>query len=825
MEKSAGGPRQDGDSGTDGSDRAAADAQQSPPALLETLAARVPEPVVVVGPDLDIVVANESLTDLVGLSSSVVVGEPVTWLFPSLSRAAIEENCRADTGEYLRSPSDGASGDGWVELAFDEHRWDDRTYYVGVVHDVTDRHEREQMLEQYERIVETIEDGVYTLDETFTIQTVNSAVESMTGHAAEDLVGESAMVLADESTLEEAARLAAQMQFGDQEVGTLTTELTTADGGTLPVETRFTTYDLDDDRFRQVGVVRDISERRQLEATLAALHDATRYLLHAETKSEVADHIVATATDVLDLPEASMFLFHPEENVLKQTAVSGHDGEHATTRPVTPDSGLIWDTFVDNEQVSFGPDSDLELGGGLTGTEWTGIAFPLDDHGVFFVRTDGEVDSRVRELIELLAASAQAALARVDRELTLRQRESERRSQNRELRQLEEVNAIIRRIDRVLVEAETVEAIEQAVCNQLAASELFSLAWIGRQDGTDLVPRSWAGDSARYLDSIDRSVQPEGGPPSVRTSRSERMTVVSAIGDGLRDDAWRTAAISQNYQSVISVPLQYDEFVYGVLTVYSDRSDAFGEMLQSVFAELGESIANAIRDVEARQRGAADTVLELDLSLGATDTLLVQLADALGTTVTCDGAVPHEDETTRLFIEVEGDPDVDVAETIASIVSVEAVTDLSVDDDVDRYELIVDGPTVAGTLTELTANLSSLTATARGIEVTLHLTTDVDVREFVERIQRRYPETHLAARREKTVPHRTHDGIRAALEERLTDRQLEVLKTSYLSGFFDWPRKSTGQDVAEMLDVSQPTVNRHLRVSERKLIELLFDDV
>ena len=109
--------------------------------------------------------------------------------------------------------------------------------------------------------------------------------------------------------------------------------------------------------------------------------------------------------------------------------------------------------------------------------------------------------------------------------------------------------------------------------------------------------------------------------------------------------------------------------------------------------------------------------------------------------------------------------------------------------------------------------------------MTLHLTTDVDVREFIERLRRRYPDTQLVARREKTVPHRAHDGIRAALEERLTDRQLEVLRTSYLSGFFDWPRKSTGQDVAAMLDVSQPTVNRHLRVSERKLLELLFDDV
>ncbi|MFC7027577.1 hypothetical protein ACFQH8_08850 [Halomicroarcula sp. GCM10025710] len=104
-----------------------------------------------------------------------------------------------------------------------------------------------------------------------------------------------------------------------------------------------------------MGVVRDISDRRQLEQTLAALHDATRYLLQAKTKSEVAEHIVGTATDVLDLPAASMYLFHPGENVLRQTALSGaSDGDRTRARLVTPDSGLIWDAFVDNEQISFG---------------------------------------------------------------------------------------------------------------------------------------------------------------------------------------------------------------------------------------------------------------------------------------------------------------------------------------------------------------------------------------------------------------------------------------------------------------------------------------
>jgi len=66
--------------------------------------------------------------------------------------------------------------------------------------------------------------------------------------------------------------------------------------------------------------------------------------------------------------------------------------------------------------------------------------------------------------------------------------------------------------------------------------------------------------------------------------------------------------------------------------------------------------------------------------------------------------------------------------------------------------------------------------------------------------------------------------MRAAFEELLTERQQEVLRTAYLSGFFDWPRETTGEEVAEMLDITQPTVNRHLRVSERKLLDLLLED-
>lgn len=803
----------------DGERQASADGvqtKQSPPMLLEMLAARVPEPVVVTGETTTLLTGNERLSELLDRPLSTLLGEPLQAVFPGATPDAVDANCDADGEAYVTSQYERADADGWVELVFERHRWEGDEYVLGIVHEVTERRRRKQKLEQYERILETIEDGVYSLDESFTIETVNSAVESMTGHSTEHLIGANATLLADDETIEAATELLRDLRAGDRDVGTLTTELETAEGGSIPVETRFTSHQLADGSYRHVGVVRDISTRKRFEETLAALHDATRELLRAETKADVAAHIVETATEMLGLPDASVYRFDQSTNLLRPAAVA----DAATAVPV--DEGLLWDVFLADEQVAYAPAEDVTLGGGRSAGETGGVCLPLNDYGVFHVGLPEKDTTRVRELVDLLAASTQAALARVDREMALRDREAERREQNEELRQLTQINALIRRIDRALVDAETVEAIETAVCEQLGRSQWFSFAWIGRQDDESLTPRAWTGESVSYLDDISLSVAGEDGPPAVRTTRTGSMTVVPAIGDGLRREAWRTAAVAREFQSALSVPLQYDDYVYGVLTVYAADQSVMGEMVQSVFAELGETIANAMREVESRQRRTADSVTELSLSCTAPESPARRLAERLDAPVDCEGAVPDGETGVRLFLTVPEHDGETVQKALEGMVGVESATVVS---EMGTVETLVTGPTVARTLVEQTTNMVSMRATARKVEATVHLGGAVDVRSFVERLRRSYPETQLRARRTRSAAYRSHSGTRAALADRLTDRQWEVLRTAYLSGFFEWPRETTGEEVAAILDVSQPTVNRHLRVGERKLLDILFDGV
>ena len=790
----------------------------------------VPDPVIVVTESGRIMAGNDDLGELFGWELSDLVNEQLRTLFPDISPDAIEENCGAGAGEYVACRGVKETGDDlWVESTFDRQRLDDRTFIVGTVRDVTARHEREQILEQYERIVETIEDGVYTLDESFTIETVNNAIGSMTGYDEEELVGASATVLADESTIVRATELSQALLAGKREAATLTTEIETADGETLPVETRFSTYSMDDGQYRQVGVLRDISNRRRFERTLTALHDSTRELIEAQTTSKVSELVVDSATEVLDITGAAIYRFDTTEHALCPISVSGGVTDRADTdSAIEAGNGPLWQSFIENERMPVGaedhPFGDSAADGG--------ICLPLGEYGVLYVATDGGVgehDADTLEVLDLLAANAVAALERVDREQTLRNRDDELRERNSRLRQLEEVNAIIRRIDRVLVDADTCTEIEQAVCDQLAASKWISFAWIGRVGVEKLERRAWAGAEPSYLDSVSQSMVDAGGPPAVRTARDETMTVVPSIADGLQSENWRAKAVAKDFRSVLSVPLKHDDFTYGVLTVYGAEQSAFGEMLQSVFSELGETIANAIQEVESRQRRSATTVMELEVSLSIPVSPLGQIAERIGAQIVCEGVVPEAGDVTRLFFTVAAAdgtvPASSVSECGAELTRVESLTAIT-EEGSGLFEAVVSGRTVAQTLVDEGARTISIEVDAdgEGAVATVLLSAGVDVRKFIERLEERYREARLLARRERDVADRTPGGTRATAEGKLTDRQRQVLRTAYLSGYFDWPRNCSGQELADRLDISQPTLSRHLRVGERKLFEWIFEE-
>jgi predicted DNA binding protein len=134
----------------------------------------------------------------------------------------------------------------------------------------------------------------------------------------------------------------------------------------------------------------------------------------------------------------------------------------------------------------------------------------------------------------------------------------------------------------------------------------------------------------------------------------------------------------------------------------------------------------------------------------------------------------------------------------------------------------VTGATVLTQVAERGATVRTARATGEELRLEVEIPEEADVRRFVEFLRCQYRGVELLSKTSDDRSLRSLTELRDGFEQRLTDRQLEVLRVAHLRGFYEWPREATGQEIADSLDVSQPTVNRHLRACERKLFDMLL---
>jgi len=586
------------------------------------------------------------------------------------------------------------------------------------------------------------------------------------------------------------------------------------------------------------GSIQDITQQKERELALESLHEATRGLLGVEDDDEAAELVVDTARSVLDVAGVAVYLLDDTANQLDAVACSERFTDLCDADPVGAGASdsLLWNTYVTGRPTVF-DDTQTVADSQVFGSEVSGgLLVPVGDHGVFVVATrDRAVDAEVRRLAETLVATTEAAFDRLASEETLRERDAELAAQNSRLRRQIQITDLLRRIDQSLIQAESREAVETAVCDQLVESDDVAFAWIGSLTaaGDRVEPSAWAGEGTEYLDSVSLSTD-GSGEPAVTTALSEEPTVVGNVVDDLKRDAWRQHALTEEFHSVLSVPLAFEEYFYGVLTVYAGEPDAFGDLEREVFAELGETIAHSINAVETQRALHTDQRVELSLEFDAVDDVLGRLATEANCQTEFAGLAAHSEDETGLFVSVSAAPTERVTAALDSLVSVRGfrlVREFEGDDGDGEsdatgalFEVTVDSGTLPARFVRHGARPQSIRASAAGIEAVVDVPTATDVRAFVEMLAETHPSVELTSRRSVDRTPEGEGGLAASLFESLTDRQLEVLRTAYFAGFFEWPRTSTGEDVAEMLDVSQPTVNRHLRLGQGRLLERLFEE-
>jgi len=571
---------------------------------------------------------------------------------------------------------------------------------------------------------------------------------------------------------------------------------------------------------RVVIASRDVTDRKERERTLESFHDATAALTTADTVTDAGDIAVTAAADVFDIPATAVYRYDEETAALDPTATGPAVSAPESLPALDADDTRAWEAFVGETMHRVAVDEAPALDVG-TGRE--ALVFPLGGNGVLVVWRTGETFDT--DAASILAATLEAALNRLRGERQLESRREELEAQTERARRLEAITELTRRVEAAITAQSSRSGVQNAVCEELVDVDPFEAAWIvAAEIGTDrLTLRTAAGidrdHAERALDG-ERADRADTRPAAEVWETGEPRVVADLVGGGRRSD-WRQPLLKAGIGSVCAVPLSYGGITYGVLTVAADEPDAFGDREREVLAQLGTSIGYAITAIERQRALESDDTLELEFRGTDMGLPFARLARETGCRVRHERTIRRQDGSVSVYYTLRDGVPADVEGTAAETLPGE-VEVVSADDGETVLERR--GSSWFGApISEYGGVLRRGRATDGGVELIVELPQEADTRTIVDRLREEFPALELTAQRQHRETDATPSEMRSRLERRLSDRQYEALETAHAMGYFEWPRESSGEAVAETLDITQPTVNKHIRLGEYKVFDLLFD--
>lgn len=419
--------------------------------------------------------------------------------------------------------------------------------------------------------------------------------------------------------------------------------------------------------------------------------------------------------------------------------------------------------------------------------------------------------------------------AGVLRDVTARkERELELQRQRAELTALNNLNSVVRDINEAVIEQSTRAEIERTVCDSLAESGSYRFAWIGDVDPKthSIDPRMEAGVDG-YLDAVRLSTDPDdprGQGLAGEAARTKEMQATQHALDDPDFERWHEYAREYGYRSAAAIPIVHRDTLYGILGVYAERPEAFAGGEGEVIGRLSEIVGHAIASVERKRALMSDDVVEVKLRVpDRFDTIATDVST--DGTITLDRIVPLDNEVYLQY----GTATEDAIPVLDALVEHRPHwEDVSFFDrrfGPARFEARLSDPPVLSLVASHGGALKEATIEDDDLHMTIHLSPNVDMRRIVDAIKEMYPATEMVTRRQITRSETAPARIRRVLTEELTERQRAALEVAFYSGFFEWPRKNSGEEIALSMDVSPTTFHQHLRKAEQKLLDgLLADD-
>ncbi|ARS88877.1 PAS domain-containing sensor histidine kinase [Natrarchaeobaculum aegyptiacum] len=286
---------------------------------------------------------NDRAMNVLGIDETAI-GEPffsvvvTTESFEAAMREAVETNDVVTMEDYYDP----------VDRWFDNAIYPSKTGLSVYFREITDQKRRERELEQYRQVVETVDDGIYVLDDDRRFVMVNEGFAATTGYDREDLIGERAETVFGDEFVDIANEYQDALESGDQDVAVLEEALYRADGTTITVESRFARYEFDDQTTGRVGVTRDVSERRRRERQQRIVAELGQFALESDDVDELMGELTAKLSEGLDVEGCIAFEFDGRSRLTCREQV-GWDDVLAPTESIDA-TALSVDRILETER-------------------------------------------------------------------------------------------------------------------------------------------------------------------------------------------------------------------------------------------------------------------------------------------------------------------------------------------------------------------------------------------------------------------------------------------------------------------------------------------
>lgn len=459
-------------------------------------------------------------------------------------------------------------------------------------------------------------------------------------------------------------------------------------------------------------------------------------------------------------------------------------------------------------------------------TEFTPVVVltGLDDRdlGITAIQS-GAQDYLVKDEVtgELLIHAIQHAIERVNRE-------RERVRHHEKLEALNRLNRISQDITHTLITESTREDLERAVCERLVESDAYRFAWIGEvnRPTNQITPRMAAGVEDGYLNDVSIPIgdnATEKGP-GAKAVRSQEVQVVQDTQTNPEFEPWRDEAEKRGYRSSAAIPIVYENLLHGVLGIYAATPNAFSEAETEILSRLGDVIGHAITAIERKEALVSNTVIVLEFRAKGIAEELVERSATQDWTLEIENII-RNDETLLAYGRTDGVPRHELHDVVERVDGIDNLRILSSGAKAYEFELVASAviPLVMAVATH-GGQVRSATIDNGEFQFVVELPPGQDKRQIVELVKEHCAGAVLRAQQTVTRHDLDEPDTHSVLQDRLTEKQRAVLKTAFFAGFFDWPRRTTGEEIADRFGITPATFTQHLRTAERKFFEATFEN-